>query len=113
MSKKTRVLYLSYDGMTDPLGQSQVLSYLRPLSKQHISFDLISFEKPEVFEYKQSLIHDLIEGHDINWHPLQYHKNPPFISTLIDIRNGWKKIKELVTQKHRTDRRDRIAGPSR
>ena len=99
MSNKTRVLYLSYDGMTDPLGQSQVISYLRPLSKQHISFDLISFEKPELFEDKKSLVHGLIEGHDINWHPLRYHKQPPLISTLIDIRNGWKKIKELAAQK--------------
>ena len=26
--KKKQVLYLSYDGMTDPLGQSQVLPYI-------------------------------------------------------------------------------------
>ena len=29
-----RVLYLSYDGMTDPLVQSQVLPYLAGLSKR-------------------------------------------------------------------------------
>jgi hypothetical protein len=30
MQKK--VLYLSYDGMTDPLGQSQVIPYLKGLA---------------------------------------------------------------------------------
>ena len=38
------VLYISYDGMTDPLGQSQVLPYLSGLSKEGYSFHLISFE---------------------------------------------------------------------
>lgn len=28
----TRVLYISYDGMLEPLGQSQVLAYLRCLA---------------------------------------------------------------------------------
>ena len=27
------VLYLTYDGLSDPLGQSQILKYLVPLSK--------------------------------------------------------------------------------
>lgn len=44
------VLYLSYDGMTDQLGQSQVIPYLQGLSKEGYSFTLISFEKPERFE---------------------------------------------------------------
>ena len=38
------ILYLSYDGMTDPLGQSQVLPYLAGLSKKGFRFHLISFE---------------------------------------------------------------------
>ena len=40
------VLYLSYDGMTDPLGQSQVLPYIIGLSKKGYKFHLVSFEKP-------------------------------------------------------------------
>ncbi len=32
--EETKVLYLSYDGMTDPLGQSQVIPYLVGLSKR-------------------------------------------------------------------------------
>ena len=30
---RKKILYVSYDGMTDPLGQSQVIPYLRELTK--------------------------------------------------------------------------------
>ena len=49
MLKKPKVLYIMYDGLTDPLGQSQVLSYLKHLSKNY-SFHVIGYEKPEVFK---------------------------------------------------------------
>ena len=92
---KTKVLYLAYDGMTDPLGQSQVLSYLKELSKNGFSFDIISFEKPEVFEERKQSILDFIDGFDIEWHPLQYHKSPPILSTVYDINLAWKKMQQL------------------
>ena len=38
------ILYISYDGILEPLGQSQVLSYLEKLSKKRV-VHLISFEK--------------------------------------------------------------------
>ena len=97
MSKKKRALFLSYDGMTDPLGQSQVLSYLKPLS-EYYSFDLISYEKPGIYEQNRNLIREFIGDANIAWHPLQYHKSPPILSTLIDIRNGWQKIHRLNRQ---------------
>lgn len=40
------VLYMSYDGMLEPLGQSQVLAYLERLSADR-TIHLISFEKPQ------------------------------------------------------------------
>lgn len=39
------VLYLSYDGILEALGQSQVLRYLERLATDH-KIILISFEKP-------------------------------------------------------------------
>lgn len=95
----TRVLYLSYDGMTDPLGQSQVLSYLVPLSKGEASFDLVSFEKPDRFANGKAHVLDLIEGHDIRWHPLRYHRRAAIVSTLIDLRNGWTRVRELQAER--------------
>jgi len=33
-----RVLYISYNGMLEPLGQSQVIPYLKELSKLGVKF---------------------------------------------------------------------------
>ena len=42
--KKTRILYLTYDGIFDPLGQSQILPYLINISKEY-KVHLVSFAK--------------------------------------------------------------------
>lgn len=99
MSKKPKVLFLTYDGMTDPLGQSQVLSYLKILSKE-FSFDVLSFDKPEIYAQKEQLVHDFIKGYDIRWIPMMYTKSPPILSTVMDLQAGWKKIKQLGKETH-------------
>ena len=44
-----RVLFISYNGMLEPLGQTQVLPYLRELAKRGVKFTLLSFEKSKAF----------------------------------------------------------------
>jgi glycosyltransferase involved in cell wall biosynthesis len=83
--QKTNILYLSYDGMTDPLGQSQVLPYLRELSKQGYAFHLISFEKPDRFAQYRDQIQKICDEAGITWHPLSYTKRPPVVSTVFDV----------------------------
>jgi glycosyltransferase involved in cell wall biosynthesis len=80
------VLYLSYDGMTDPLGQSQVLPYLIGLSKKGFQFTLISFEKPDRYSEERLKIEALCHEYNIDWKPLIYTKRPPVLSTILDIR---------------------------
>ena len=79
------VLYLSYDGMTDPLGQSQVLPYIIGLSKKGYRFHLISFEKPDRFAKFRDDIQALCDKNDIIWHPRIYTKKPPLLSTMYDV----------------------------
>lgn len=43
--ERQRILYITFDGVMEPLGRSQVLSYLEGLSKQGFKFTLISLEK--------------------------------------------------------------------
>lgn len=93
------VLYLSYDGMTDPLGQSQVLSYLVELSKVGFQFHLISFEKSTLFEKHGSYIQTICDEYKIDWKPLTYTKKPPVIATLRDIRK-MQQSAFLLQQKH-------------
>lgn len=96
-STNKQVLYLSYDGMTDPLGQSQVLPYLSGLAKHGYEFTLISFEKKQRFAQQQALINQICTQNNIHWLPLPYTKKPPVLSTLYDLL----KLKSLVKKLHR------------
>ncbi len=80
------VLYISYDGILEPLGQSQVLSYLEGLTNERV-IHLISFEKPADKKNQRlyNKVSQRIENANIQWHPLTYHKQPTAIATLWDI----------------------------
>lgn len=91
-----KVLYLSYDGLTDPLGQSQVLPYLIGLCKDGHLFHIVSFEKPLAFTQQEETIRELIADHSITWHPEIYHKRPPILSTLLDLWKMWRHSKKLI-----------------
>lgn len=98
MGKGKKILFISYDGMTDPLGQSQVIPYLQGLSKNGYKIFLLSCEKKQVFLQNKAVIESLVNPFDITWVPLSYTKNPPLLSTLADIvklRRAAKKIHQL------------------
>jgi glycosyltransferase involved in cell wall biosynthesis len=89
------VLYLSYDGMTDPLGQSQVIPYLEGLSNAGYSISLISCEKPERYKENHVKIKNTLEKYSIAWYPCVYHKSPPVFSTVYDLYCIYKKTQQL------------------
>jgi glycosyltransferase involved in cell wall biosynthesis len=96
----SNILYLSYDGLSDPLGQSQVLPYLVGLSKKGFEITIISFEKEKRFKSGRATIDNICEKHAIDWHPLKYSKRPPVISTLWDIRKMDKLVGKLHGEKN-------------
>jgi glycosyltransferase involved in cell wall biosynthesis len=93
------ILYMSYDGMTDPLGQSQVIPYLEGLAKNGYRFTLISFEKPERFNAFKTTIALRLKESEIEWVPLIYTRNPPVLSTLWDLFRLKKKAYALLKKK--------------
>jgi len=100
---KKKVLYISYDGIMEPLGYSQVLKYLENLS---IDFDitLISYEKSssrtinkDFLQMKQYCI-----GKKINWEPKKYHQGLFLISHLINITSiFFSPFFQMVKNRHR------------
>lgn len=94
-----RVLYISYDGMTDPLGQSQVLPYIKGLSESGFQFTLISFEKAHRFTELKSEIADFCNSNNIDWVPLSFSSNPPVLSKIWDLYKLKKKVKALYESK--------------
>lgn len=80
--------------MTDPLGQSQVLSYMQKLSNKY-EVSIISSEKKDRYKNFGKEIRDVCAKSGINWHPLLYTKSPPVLSTLYDVWNLMRKSKRL------------------
>ncbi len=100
MNNATEVLYISYDGLTDPLGQSQILPYLAGLSQFGFRFTIISCEKPNKFQANKEIIEAICKKHAIEWHPISYTKKPPIVSTLYDISRIRKRAFQLAGRKN-------------
>jgi glycosyltransferase involved in cell wall biosynthesis len=83
-SNSARVLYITYDGLTDPLGRSQVLPYLTGLSKRGHRIDVLSCEKPERLAKDGARIAEMCAEARIGWRSLRYHKRPPILSSALD-----------------------------
>jgi glycosyltransferase involved in cell wall biosynthesis len=94
-SADKNILYLSYDGLTDPLGQSQILPYLAGLSEAGYSITIISFEKPERFTLYSDKIRAYCTANKLLWEPLLYHKSPPVLSTFYDLTVLRKHARQL------------------
>ena len=97
-----KILFISYDGMTDPLGQSQVIPYLQGLSIRGYEIFLLSCEKEQVFQRNRAMVEQLLQGYRIKWVPIAYTKNPPVFSTLSDIIK-LKKTAKRLHHEHKID----------
>src|SRR5712692_297833 len=98
-----RVLYISYNGMLDPLGQSQVIPYLKELSRAGVCFTLLSFEGAKAYTPKgrercEQLRAELAKS-AIDWHFLRYHKRPSLPATSYDVLAGIRYAGRLVRNK--------------
>ena len=79
-----KILFISYDGMTDPLGQSQVIPYLSNLTRFGYSFTILSCDKHDKYLAGKDYVEQLIAPFPIQWISIPYHKNPPVISSVYD-----------------------------
>lgn len=93
-----RALYISYDGMTDPLGSSQVIPYLAGLSALGHKIAILSCEKPERFRAGKEKIAGHLRDKGIQWTPLPYHKFPPVLSTVYDAWRLFCAARKLVKE---------------
>jgi glycosyltransferase involved in cell wall biosynthesis len=78
-----RVVYVTYDGLAEQLGQSQILPYLRGLVERGHRFEIISFEKPGTpLCFRKEI------GPGLSWTALRYHKHPTVPATGFDMTQG-------------------------
>lgn len=78
---KPSILYITRNGMLEPLGQSQVLSYLRGLSSDY-RITLISFEKPNDLKNTASFdqVKEDCNKYNIRWFPQRFYHKPKVIA---------------------------------
>ena len=100
------VLFISYNGMLDPLGQTQVLPYLRELAKRGVRFTLLSFERAGAFTSegaaKCEQLRSELQTQGIEWHWLRYHQRPSVPATIYDVLTGIRKASSLI-QRNRVE----------
>ncbi|MGO9062625.1 MAG: hypothetical protein ACLQU2_35460 [Candidatus Binataceae bacterium] len=85
----TSVLYISYDGIMEPLGYSQVLQYLKRLAPGR-RIALLTYEKPADLadRRRRARLAGEVRAAGIKWIALRYHKRPSALATLYDLLLG-------------------------
>ena len=99
-----RVLFISYNGMLDPLGQTQVIPYLRELGRRGVRFTLLSFERRAAFKpdgaTRCKALQIQLSEQNIEWHWLRYHQRPSLPATIYDVLAGIWTAQRLIKQNH-------------
>ncbi|CAN5312856.1 glycosyltransferase family 4 protein [soil metagenome] len=95
----TKMLYLCYFGLREPLVQAQVLPYLREMSKvENLKICLLTFEPNFKEKWTAAQIEtekQKLSNENINWYCLGYHKQPSALATAFDVMNGVQFILNL------------------
>ncbi len=81
LNTKTHVLYLTRNGLLEPLGKSQVFNYLKGLSKDY-RITLISYEKKKDFNNKKAMksANSYCLNYGIRWLPQRFRYFPKNIA---------------------------------
>jgi glycosyltransferase involved in cell wall biosynthesis len=83
------VLYLTYNGLTEPLGRRQVLPYVLGLARRGWRYEIVSFEKRETRDAARTArVREELASVGASWCPLPYHRRPTLAATAYDCVRG-------------------------
>jgi glycosyltransferase involved in cell wall biosynthesis len=86
---RRRILYVTHNGLTEPLGRRQVLPYLVALSTRGFDITIVSFEKwRDALSDAMERVGELVTSAQISWVPLRYHNRPRYVGTAFDVAQG-------------------------
>src|SRR3569623_126518 len=89
------ILYISYNGIDEPLVQSQVLNYLRVLSQRGYRFTLLTFERRAIDAAARERLAEL----GIDWYAVLACRGWGALSTLLDVLRGTSAAERLQRQR--------------
>ncbi|WP_026310026.1 glycosyltransferase [Niabella aurantiaca] len=78
-------LFITYDGLTDTLGQSQILPYLTGLAHSGHAITILSCEKKDRLAKRKNIIEDICNAANIEWHYITFHTTPPILAKYYDL----------------------------
>lgn len=90
-------LYITFDGLSDPLGQSQILPYLRGIAPAGYHIHILSCEKKTRIRDGEAGIRAQIGNLPVTWHYILYDEAGGMLSRLLYIR----KLHQLSRRIHR------------
>jgi glycosyltransferase involved in cell wall biosynthesis len=95
-----RSLFITYDGLLSPLGQSQILPYLRGLTGRGHQVTILSFEQgPNTRSEAQAGLRAELRAQGIVWQALDYHKSPSVPATAFDVMAGAARVALIIRQR--------------
>lgn len=86
----SRVLYVTYDGLLEPMGAAQVVPYVTRLGAQGFEIEVLSFEKPADLTQRVRVreVEGRLRAAGVRWTRRRYHKRPTLPATAYDIAVG-------------------------
>lgn len=93
----TPTLYITRNGLLEPLGQSQVMGYLRGLSRDY-AITLITYEKPEDWADTEAMARARAdcEAYGIRWLPQKFRPRPKIVAPAFSmLRMVWLVRREV------------------
>lgn len=94
-----KILYITYDGLTDPLGQAQVIPYVEGLADKGYDITIMSYEKPDRYKLFEKQIAERLGLRRISWKPMRYHKRFSLFATLYDLLTGFSYLFFAIPRK--------------
>jgi glycosyltransferase involved in cell wall biosynthesis len=88
--RRVELLYITYDGLLEAVGRSQVVAYLKGVAESGLPSVILSFEKPKDLanEAGCAALRMELESVGILWKPLTYHRRPSVPATVWDLSRG-------------------------
>ena len=90
-----KALYFSYDGLLDPLGQSQIIPYISEISAAGHSLTIVSYEKVERTKDQIKVMDIALQKIGVNWVRLEFRSGKFW--TIKRLISGVLLIRKLCT----------------
>lgn len=110
-SKPLFSMFITYDGLLDPLGASQIVPYVKGIAATQHGMVVLSFEKPSRFIQGQHAMAAELQGHGIHWKPLSFTSDLGLLGKLWDLARMyfwgtwltyWKGVRVVHARGHPT-----------